>query len=57
MGEKRLYPTVDEKEELKALIKKYGLEERSTGYRSEIKPQPRIARKLSKPSTKHVRKS
>ena len=42
MGRKHLYITVEEKEEFKALIKEYGLEEQTARFRRETKPEPQI---------------
>ena len=40
MDRKRLYMTVEEKEQFKALTKKYGLEELTERFRQEPKPKP-----------------
>jgi len=42
MDTKRLYITVEEKEEFKALIKQYGLEQLAVRSRQESKPKPQV---------------
>lgn len=54
MDTKHLYMTVEEKEQFKALMKQYGLDQLATRFRQQPKPEPQIGTR--KRGRRHTRR-